>query len=57
MWDDNVSGAGSVGHVAFVTAVFTDGTVQVSEYDWYNAHGYDSRRIGVGEVSRYLHFF
>ncbi len=57
MWDDNVSGAGSVGHVAFVTAVFTDGTVQVSEYNWYNAHGYDSRRIGAGEVSRYLHFF
>lgn len=57
MWDDNHNGAGSLGHVAFVTAVFNDGTVQITEYNWYTAHGYDSRRIATSAPSRYLHFY
>jgi uncharacterized protein YraI len=57
MWDDNHNGAGGLGHVAFVTAVFNDGTIQITEYNWYYAHGYDSRRIGTGIPSRYLHFY
>lgn len=57
MWDDNHNGAGSLGHVAFVTAVYTDGTVQITEYNWSYAHGYDSRRIGTSVPSRYLHFY
>jgi surface antigen len=57
MWDDDHSGAGGLGHVAFVSAVFNDGTIQVTEYNWYTAHVYDSRRIGAGEPSRYLHFY
>lgn len=57
MWDDNHNGAGSLGHVAFVTAVFNDGTIQITEYNWYTAHGYDSRRIAASNPSRYLHFY
>jgi surface antigen len=57
MWDDNHNGAGSLGHVAFVTAVFNDGTIQITEYNWYTAHGYDSRRIATSAPSRYLHFY
>lgn len=57
MWDDNHNGAGSLGHVAFVTAVFNDDTIQITEYNWYYAHGYDSRRISVSNPSRYLHFY
>ena len=34
-----------------------DGTVQITEYNWYVAHGYDSRRIATSTPSRYLHFY
>jgi uncharacterized protein YraI len=57
MWDGDRNGAGDLGHVAFVSAVFNDGTVQITEYNWFTAHGYDSRRIATSDPSRYLHFY
>ena len=57
MWDGGRNGAGTLGHVAFVSAVFNDGTVQITEYNWFTAHVYDSRRIATSDPSRYLHFY
>jgi uncharacterized protein YraI len=57
MWDGLRHGAGDLGHVAFVSAVFNDGTVQITEYNWFTAHAYDSRRIAASDPSRYLHFY
>jgi surface antigen len=61
-WFDNVNGAGSAGHVAYVSEVYGDGTIQVEEYNWlssyngYVGHRYNTRRISAGAPSRYLQF-
>jgi surface antigen len=55
-WDGGVNGAGSVGHVAYVTAVNTNGTVTIAEYNWGNFHRLNTRTIPVNNPSRYLHF-
>lgn len=55
-WDDNHNGAGGAGHVAYVAAVFGDGTIQIDEYNWGTFHRYNSRRISAGTPSRYLKF-
>ena len=55
-WDAGRNGAGSVGHVAYVTAVNTNGTVTVAEYNWGNFHRLNTRTITVNTPSRYLHF-
>ncbi|TKA08884.1 CHAP domain-containing protein [Actinacidiphila oryziradicis] len=61
-WYGNVNGAGSGGHVAYVSEVYGDGTIQVEEYNWlssyngYTGHRYNTRRISVGAPSRYLQF-
>ncbi len=61
-WDDNHAGAGGTGHVAYVSAVYGDGTIQVEEYNWYSAannytgHRYNTRRIAATDPSRYLQF-
>lgn len=55
----NVGGAGSVGHVAIVSAVNDDGTVAIEEYNGMappNDHQYSTRNIQPGEVSAYLYF-
>lgn len=55
----NVGGAGSVGHVAIVSAVNDDGTVTIEEYNGQappNDHQYGIRNIQPGEVSAYLYF-
>lgn len=61
-WFDNVNGAGQSGHVAYVSEVYGDGTIQVEEYNWtapmnnYTLHMYDTRRISASAPSRYLQF-
>jgi surface antigen len=61
-WFDNVNGAGGAGHVAYVSEVYGDGTIQVEEYNWldamngYTGHRYSTRRISAGAPSRYLQF-
>ena len=55
-WDGGWNGAGSTGHVAYVTAVNTDGTVTVNEYNWGNLHRLNIRTITANTPSRYLHF-
>jgi len=58
-WDANVHGAGSSGHVAYVTAVNSDGSVTVNEYNWGTFHRLDVRTFLPGSAysaSRYLHF-
>jgi surface antigen len=61
-WDDYRNGAGSAGHVAYVSKVYGDGTIQVEEYNWldsynnYTGHRYNTRRIAQTEPSRYLQF-
>lgn len=61
-WFDNVNGAGGAGHVAYVSEVYGDGTIQVEEYNWlssmngYTGHRYNTRRISATAPSRYLQF-
>jgi surface antigen len=55
-WDAGRNGAGSAGHVAYVTAVNTNGTVTIAEYNWGNFHRLNVRTIAVSNPSRYLHF-
>lgn len=55
-WDDNHNGAGSAGHVAYVSEVYGDGTIQVQEYNWGNFHRYNTRRIYASAPSRFLRF-
>jgi surface antigen len=59
---DFVNGAGGAGHVAYVSEVYGDGTIQLEEYNWtspynnYTGHRYNTRRVSVGTPSRYLQF-
>jgi|SRR5579859_7000146 len=58
-WDANSHGAGSAGHVAYVTAVNTDGTITVNEYNWGTFHRLNVRSFVPGSAyaaNRYLHF-
>jgi surface antigen len=58
-WDSNTHGAGSAGHIAYVTAVNSDGTITVNEYNWGNFHRLNVRSFVPGSAysaNRYLHF-
>lgn len=58
-WDANTHGAGSAGHIAYVTAVNSDGTITVNEYNWGNFHRLNVRSFVPGSAysaNRYLHF-
>lgn len=55
-WDDNHHQAGSMGHVAYVAAVYYNGTIKVEEYNWGNFHRLSIRTISASEPSRYLLF-
>lgn len=59
VFEANVSGAGGVGHVAYVESVNTDGTFNLSEYNWnassannwmgdHNYNTRDNRSVGTG---------
>ena len=55
-WDAGRNGAGSAGHVAYVTSVNADGSVNIQEYNWGNFHRLNARTIAASVPSRYLHF-
>jgi surface antigen len=55
-WDPYTNGAGAVGHVAYVAAVNSDGSVVINEYNWGNFHRFNSRTVPANTPSRYLHF-
>lgn len=43
-WDGGRNGAGAKGHVAYVAAVYGNGTIKVEEYNWGNFHRLNIRR-------------
>jgi surface antigen len=53
-WDAWEGGAWSYGHVVYVERVNSDGTVNISEYNWATAIGY-GERYGR-RAARYIHF-
>ncbi|GAA4638140.1 hypothetical protein GCM10023196_094720 [Actinoallomurus vinaceus] len=55
-WDDNHNQAGDKGHVAYVAAVYNNGTIKVEEYNWGNFHRLNIRTISASAPSRYLRF-
>jgi hypothetical protein len=55
-WGDNVNGAGSLGHVAYVQSVNGNGTITVYEYNWGNFHQLNIRTISIYTPSRYLRY-
>ncbi|MFI9462663.1 CHAP domain-containing protein [Streptomyces xiamenensis] len=61
-WAAHHAGAGSAGHVAYVTAVHANGTVEVHEYNWRSSFNdqqpnrLNIRTIPVSEPTRYLRF-
>lgn len=46
-WNRNVGGVGGYGHVAYVSAVYDDGSILIEEYNW-NAYSYGTRRLYPG---------
>jgi surface antigen len=46
-WNRNVGGVGGYGHVAYVSAVYDDGSILIDEYNW-NAYDYGTRRLYPG---------
>ncbi|HKT02790.1 MAG TPA: CHAP domain-containing protein [Rugosimonospora sp.] len=55
-WDAYRNGAGSVGHVAYVAAVNSNGSVLLWEYNWDGFHNFHTRTVAANVPSRYLHF-
>jgi surface antigen len=48
-WEAGYHGAaGTFGHVAYVAAVYSDGSILVEEYNYSTSLGYDTRRIYPG---------
>jgi len=43
-------------HVAFVAAVYNDGTITVEEYNYATTGGYGTRRIAASSVDNFIHF-
>ena len=56
-YDPDVSGAGDLGHVAYVAQVNGDGTIVIEEYNWFPAYGYSNppRVIPASDVSNFIH--
>ncbi|PTX50346.1 CHAP domain-containing protein [Melghirimyces profundicolus] len=54
-WNPGAGGAGSAGHVAYVTAV-NGSQVTVEEYNWEVDHGFSKRTVDASEVSNFIHF-
>ena len=57
-FDDNHSGAGPSGHVAYVARVNGDGTIVIEEYNWLPfPYGYHNppRVIHASDVSNFIH--
>ena len=53
----NVSGAGPLGHVAYVAQVNGDGTIVIEEYNWAPAYGYSDppRVIPASDPTSFIH--
>jgi surface antigen/uncharacterized protein YraI len=53
----NVSGAGNLGHVAYVAEVNGDGTIVIEEYNWEFPYAYHNppRVIPASDVSDFIH--
>ena len=47
--------AGSLGHVAYVQAVNSNGTVALEEYNWNDNHSYSTRTIAASAVDDFLY--
>jgi surface antigen len=56
-YNPNVSGAGDMGHVAYVAQVNGDGTIVLEEYNWAVAYAYHDppRVINASDVSDFIH--
>lgn len=55
VWDPNACSGCTVGHVAYVREVHTDGSVFISEYNWNGGDGNYSERDSQ-RASHYIHF-
>jgi surface antigen len=55
-YDPNVSGAGDMGHVAYVAQVNGDGTIVIEDYNWF-PYGYSNppRVIAASDVTSFIH--
>ncbi|MEB3232748.1 MAG: CHAP domain-containing protein [Leptolyngbyaceae bacterium] len=53
VWEAYVNGAGSVGHVAFVEKVNSDGTITISESNWAGK-AYNVRTISALNPSKFI---
>jgi CHAP domain len=47
----------SSGHVAYVERVLSNGTIDISEYNYTSRHDYGTRNISRSSVSKFIHFF
>ena len=54
-WDANYNGAGSVGHVAYVSQVFANGDIEVEEYNYVPECVYNKRIIRATVPSNFIH--
>lgn len=57
VWEINKGGAGGYGHVAWVEKVNSDGTIEISEYNWNGGDGkYNYRRVAKANLpSAYIY--
>ncbi|WP_345367388.1 CHAP domain-containing protein [Actinoallomurus liliacearum] len=55
-WKGGRNGAGTAGHVAYVEAVYDNGTIKIEEYNWGRFHRWNTRIIPTSDPSRFLHF-
>ncbi|MEY2977032.1 MAG: hypothetical protein RLZZ435_1171, partial [Cyanobacteriota bacterium] len=53
VWEAGVNGAGSVGHVAVVERVNSDGTILISESNWAG-RAYNTRTISASNPSKFV---
>ncbi|MBK1986088.1 CHAP domain-containing protein [Sphaerospermopsis aphanizomenoides BCCUSP55] len=54
LWEAGVNGAGSVGHVAVVERINTDGTITISESNWGSPQRYSTRTIAANNPSKFI---
>lgn len=55
VWDAGDGGTGAAGHVAYVESINSNGTVNVSEYNWNYGDGKYNTRSGV-DPSHFIYF-
>ena len=55
-WDANTNGALDNGHVAYVSKVSNDGTIEIEEYNWVPSCVYNKRTIKASVPTNFIHF-